>query len=77
MILDYICKDEDECLFEDMCSTESSCKNNVGSFECICNRGFRKQEKRHIVNPWAYSVYWIVYWYFEVPLLINFIKVVY
>ena len=50
MILDYICKDEDECLFEDMCSTESSCKNNVGSFECICNRGFRKQEKRHIVK---------------------------
>ena len=40
-----ICEDIDECSNENMCPSESLCINSDGSYECVCNNGFNKQER--------------------------------
>ena len=34
--------DEDECEHDDdNCDSNASCENNVGSFDCTCNTGYK------------------------------------
>ncbi|XP_070703561.1 adhesion G protein-coupled receptor E1-like [Pempheris klunzingeri] len=34
------CQDIDECL-DNVCGDDGTCKNNEGSFECVCNKGYQ------------------------------------
>ena len=34
------CVDEDECLNRNPCPDKASCKNTVGSYECLCDTGY-------------------------------------
>ena len=38
------CIDVDECLAEDSCSSHEVCTNIPGSFNCVCDEGFSRQQ---------------------------------
>lgn len=35
------CSDVDECSDESMCGDNGDCANDVGSYHCVCNAGFK------------------------------------
>lgn len=40
------CADNDECT-ENICGTNSDCKNSVGSYTCTCETGFDSEDGKH------------------------------
>ncbi|XP_029651374.2 latent-transforming growth factor beta-binding protein 2-like isoform X2 [Octopus sinensis] len=35
------CRDINECTWRDRCGTNGRCNNTLGSYKCVCNRGYR------------------------------------
>ena len=82
----FYCADIDECAVRNgNCPAESTCVNNVGSYVCVCDSGYRREGSR-CVGQWLISAQFLVflrctrlaaapeanYWYGESPLLFSF-----
>jgi len=48
----FYCADIDECAVRNgNCPAESTCVNNVGSYVCVCDSGYRREGAR-CVGQW-------------------------
>lgn len=45
-------KDVDECNIASSCGTYAVCENNIGSFVCNCQKGFRKSGSLNCVGKY-------------------------
>ena len=57
----FYCADIDECAVRNgNCPSESTCVNNVGSYVCVCDSGYRREGSR-CVGQWLISAQFLVF----------------